>query len=394
MLDALYYPFSRCIDSCALKQLLLVFDSVTFLDPVEDDAWRAKLFRDLEIAEDPRFRSYRHLEQPLTDLRREGVISLRNPRELAAFDLPETSAGAISDLQDPVWCGIAGNPKSFGLPHRALDERGRPTWQIFESKFPPPFRRVLDEQAPLRWHIVRKGDRLASWTVSYEAGSAATLNLHLAAAHELSLAPVTDSTLHHRLLLRKLTRSLTPDAEWQQPASESLDLIINRTAMQFIEELLPRAALSAIRFDSIVRFRENTRVARVAMMQQLRQKLAPIASLSVLSDIAAAQASVIESLSRELQTYRAELAATRQKMWPDLIHATGTAVTTGTAAAVALQYLVGGAYAVLAGSIAGAALSLLESSLTRRADATAVKRAAGPAVTYLSRVAELATEQT
>jgi len=51
MLRALYYPFSRCIDASALKQLLLVFDSVTFLDPVDDDEWRAKLFRDLEKVE-------------------------------------------------------------------------------------------------------------------------------------------------------------------------------------------------------------------------------------------------------------------------------------------------------------------------------------------------------
>ena len=35
-LSALYYPFSRCVDACALKQLLLIFDSVTFIEPVDD----------------------------------------------------------------------------------------------------------------------------------------------------------------------------------------------------------------------------------------------------------------------------------------------------------------------------------------------------------------------
>ena len=47
-LAGLYYPFSRCIQPTSLKQLLLVFDEVTFVDPVDDAQWRAKLFADLE----------------------------------------------------------------------------------------------------------------------------------------------------------------------------------------------------------------------------------------------------------------------------------------------------------------------------------------------------------
>ncbi len=65
MLRALYYPFSRCIEPSALKQLLLIFDSITFLDPVTDDEWRAKLFRDLETTEDLKFEKYRSLQKPL-----------------------------------------------------------------------------------------------------------------------------------------------------------------------------------------------------------------------------------------------------------------------------------------------------------------------------------------
>lgn len=390
MLSALYYPFSRCIDSCALKQLLLVFDSVTFLDPVPDEAWRAKLFRDLEVAEDPRFRTYRHLEGPLAELRDEGVISVRNPIELGAFNLSETIAGAISDLDDPVWCDIAANPKRHGLPYRTLDEQGRPTWQIFESKFPPTLRQLLYEETRLQRHIVARGNRIASWTVSYEAGSAAALNLHLAAAHELSLAPVTDSELHHLLLLRKLTRSVTSNDEWQRPSSDSVDAMVNRTAVQLIDDLLPQEALLKIGFESILRFRENTRSARIAMIQQLKRKLAPVASMATLSDITAVQDSLVDSLNDELRSYRAELSATREKVWPHLVKATGTAMTTSTAAAIALQFLVGGLYAVLAGSIAGPALALLQSTLEIRAEARAIEHSAAPAVAYLSKIAKLA----
>src|SRR6266852_5588400 len=101
MLSALYYPFSRCIDACALKQLLLVFDSVTFLDPVEDDEWRAKLFRDLEKVEDSRFAAYRELEQPLLTLQDEGAIVLQRPENLTSFSSEATSESALADLADP-----------------------------------------------------------------------------------------------------------------------------------------------------------------------------------------------------------------------------------------------------------------------------------------------------
>ena len=37
IVPALYYPFSRCINADSLKQMLLVFDELHFLDPVDDE---------------------------------------------------------------------------------------------------------------------------------------------------------------------------------------------------------------------------------------------------------------------------------------------------------------------------------------------------------------------
>lgn len=39
-LNCLYYPFSRLLDSATLKYLLLVFDSITFVDEAENEEWR------------------------------------------------------------------------------------------------------------------------------------------------------------------------------------------------------------------------------------------------------------------------------------------------------------------------------------------------------------------
>jgi hypothetical protein len=53
--NVLYYSFSRCIEIeiSALKQMLLLFESISFCDPVDDEYWRAHLFTQME-EEDPR----------------------------------------------------------------------------------------------------------------------------------------------------------------------------------------------------------------------------------------------------------------------------------------------------------------------------------------------------
>lgn len=388
MLSALYYPFSRCIDSCALKQLLLVFDSVTFLDPVEDDEWRAKLFRDLEQVEDQRFVAYRDLERPLLTLRDEGAIILRRPEDLAAFRADETSQGALSDLADPVWCALAKQPATFNLPHQKRAADGRATWQVFPAKLPPTLREGFHTQQ-LEKHVIWSSRADTAWTVSYEAGSAASLNLHLSAAGELALASVTDSDMHHKLLLRKLVRSMTPQSEWIQRTSPSVEAAANRTALQLIEQLLPRPALARVTFDTILRFRDETRDVRSAMVAELRGRLASIATMTSPNEISSHQQSVSDAITKELREYRASLSATRDKLWPGIVKSSNAVLTAGTAGGVALQYLVGGPLAVLVGSIAGASVGILQTALEQRADAKKTERAASSSVAYLSQVTAL-----
>ena len=82
-LNALYYPFSRAIDIESLKQQLLLFDTISFLDPVDSEQWRAKLFRDLETEQGQAFRSYRDFYRELPALMQTGVIKIRRPDRVA-----------------------------------------------------------------------------------------------------------------------------------------------------------------------------------------------------------------------------------------------------------------------------------------------------------------------
>lgn len=386
-LQALYYPFSRCIEANALKQLLLVFDGVTFLEPVEDNAWRARLFLDLESSEDPRYGKYRELDGPLRELQQEGAIVLQRPSELPAFHGLHAVAGAVSDLADPVWCEIARRPEAYRLPHQRRGPAGAATWQVFPSKLAPGFRQQLESPA-LRQHIITDGGERNALTLSYEAGSASALNLYLAAANDLGLAPVTDSAMHHRLLMRKIVRAATPHSEWTDAESLAVEATAHQAARQLIGDLLPKAVLDQLGFDDIIRFRQQTAADRQALVRELKMRLAEVAELTSWREIAARQLAVAADLEREVGEYRAAMASTRDRLWPGLVGAS-TAAAAGGAAGVSLQMLAGGPMGVIAGALAGTGLSLLKSALDARADQRKVQAGTRHSVAYLSRVAGL-----
>ncbi|WP_343602048.1 hypothetical protein [Roseateles sp.] len=388
LLSGLYYPFSRCVDANALKQLLLVFDCITFLDPVEDAAWRAQLFRDLEAEQGAHFQPYRDLEAPLRDLEQEGAIRHLVPRELDAIERLETSASAMSDLSDDVWCNMARQPARYRMPYRPMTKDALPSWQVFPSKLPRALRAQFDTGV-LRHHVFERAGEHQAWSLSHEAGSAALLNMHLAVAEDFGLAPVTDSPLHHRLLLRKAVRSATPESQWSNPSHASVDAVAHQIAMQLVDGLLPHSVLTDLRFEAILRFREATRGARLAMVDEIRRGLAMIPKFAGLPDIEARQQEVVGTLQKELREYRASLSATRDRLWPSLLKAAGTGLPVGTVSALVLQHFAGGALGIVGGSIAAASWALLQSTLESRVEQKRLQQIARPAVAYLSRVGDL-----
>jgi hypothetical protein len=107
ILSGLYYPFSRPIEIASLKQMLLVFENVVFLDPIDDEYWRAKLFQELETQEDKRFAKYQQVHEELTMLFQAGAARRVDPAQVTALESPLTTAAALSDLFDQEWSNIA-----------------------------------------------------------------------------------------------------------------------------------------------------------------------------------------------------------------------------------------------------------------------------------------------
>lgn len=389
MLSALYYPFSRCIDGDALRQLLLVFDQITFLDPVDDEQWRAKLFRDLEKRADPRFKQYRDLVAPIRDLHREGILVRHDPINLRSLKSPITSEGALADLQDSEWRQVASNPAAYNMPFEKRKRNAeQPTWQIFPQKLPPRFIDALLSDRRLATHVIESGGSEYAWTVSYEAGSAASLNLHLAAAGELDLSPVTDSALHHQLLVRKLARSLTSQPDWADPEQSAVrSTLAKNAALQLVRQLLPRSALGQASFDEILRFRERTKGARTALVTDIEDRLADldIKKTKNAAEAIAIQKAVVQSLQRDALQYRNSLAEVRDSIWPKLVESLSAgSLAGGGVAALSLQVISGGPLGVLVGSVAGAGLMLVRQALELKTKVAANLRTHGAGVAYLS----------
>lgn len=239
-LTSLYYPFSRCVNPASLKQLLLIFDRVSFVDPIDDDQWRTKLFRDLET-HDGQFTDYRAIDSALPELLDHGCISRIDPAHFTAKKNTLMGTSALCDLQDPKWVGVASNPRKFQMP--SIEISGLPSWQVFFPKLPEDFIQALTNLPDFRSHLLVEGDHWTSWSLSYAAGSAIGIALHLEIAEELGAAPVTDSELHHRLLLMKLARMQEKaDREVSLP-DDAIQLLTAEIASTVIQEVLPEERL-------------------------------------------------------------------------------------------------------------------------------------------------------
>ena len=385
VLSALYYPFSRCINEASLKQMLLVFEKLTFLDPVDDESWRATLYKQLEDAEDQRFRKYRDLYSVIQDLLKEGVLARCDPEDIPSVVGATAAASALSDIMDPDWVALASKPSEYGLPHRSFAAEGGPTWQAFLSKLPLEFVNALYRDAELRHHIVHPGTASASWTLTYAAGSAAATSVHLAAAEDLRLAPVTDSTLHHRLLLSKLVRSQRASADAQPLSDAVIRQLTHSISLALVSDLLPASRLAQTSFSDILSFRDKSRSLRTQFVSDVSTRLAALKEVPAETHLAVTAARVRQELEGELREFRGEMRSVRDRIWPALASAANTSVASGGLAAVAMSYIGGPGYA-LAASIAAASLALLKSGLDLRAERRKVETSSAPGVSYLSTI--------
>ena len=386
VLSGLYYPFSRCINTASLKQMLLVFDEVTFVDPVDDDEWRAKLFKDLETHNE-KFAEYKDVHAVLPALICEGCIKRFDPGPFVHSGRLLSTASALSDLNDPKWVSVAANPQKFGMP--SISVRGNRSWQIFWPKLPEQFITALRETAEFRKHLLTEGDEWSSWSLSYAAGSAIGIGVHLDIAEELGLAPVTDSGLHHRLLLAKLARSLDESDKPHPIPDDAIRHLTIEIATTMLSQVLPEERLDQTTFDEIIVFRNNTELLRkqfISDISDVEIRLGQLRTVPNAQEWIASGRQILSGLQTEFQRYQAEFSASRDKVWPGVVTSLNNALVSGGLGAVAMSFI-GGPGQALVGSIVGASIGTLKTVLDWRAESNKIEKSAAPSVAYLSRVA-------
>ncbi len=381
-LSALYYPFSRCISPDSMKQMLLIFDDLAFLDPVEDDAWRAKLLKDFEKY-DSQFSNYSKIDPELPVLYDQGYIRRVDPRSIPSHQQQLAAASAASDLQDNSFLQLASNPQKFQMP--SVQIAGKDSWQIFRPKLPNDFIDALMESEALREHLIRGGNDRLAWSLSYAAGSAISIGMHLQAADQLGVAPVTDSELHHCLLLQKVARSsLTSDKITPIP-DDAIRHLTSNIASTMLADVMPEAALRRITFKEIIAFRDRTESLRREFISEVEERLGRIRTVSNESEWIVAGRQVVWELKEELHKYQTNFQSNRDKVWPGIVSSMNNALVSGGLGAVALSYI-GGPHQALVGSIVGASLGLLKTTLDLQVDKKKLTNDAGASVAYLSRV--------
>jgi len=401
-LNCLYYPFSRLLDDTTLKYLLLVFDSITFIDEAESVEWRRNLMEEMANIDSPLFSSYERLTDDYDMLSEIGAVQIVNPKAISAGESQGVALATKADLSDPRFVEIASNPSAFGLVARPFGKYGgspanKPTWQAFSGKIAYPL--LMDKQFTddEKWasHILVPGDDNYAWTLSYEAGSAAITNFYLEAAQELQLTPVTTSQLHHALVLRKLKRIFADDErkinlidDFQRKRFRSI--FGQGEVIRLLGELYPSLALSKVSFAKIVEFRKETQELRHKFIQEVDGILRIIDSDPTSTTYDKDIIEAINSMKENFEKFEGNLVSVRDKILP----AFAEAMLYGTAGGGALSAFVsflgglspGGVVATSALTISG---SFLVKAIEIWNEQKKTLREQGSSVTYLAKVSQL-----
>jgi hypothetical protein len=275
------------------------------------------------------------------------------------------------------------------MPMQIHRETGAPSWNIFRPKFPTRLVEALTATPSLKHHIFEEGDDQLAWILSYAAGSAVGINLHLAAANELDLAPVTDSLMHHKLMLMKLARKFIND-ESPLYSEFYIDRVAQHITFKVIDEILPSQKLEKLSLYDLIQFRAETESLRDELLAEMRRCTFLEFNFKKHQEFDVVERKIVENVLKCTKTYSDEIANVRDRLWPKMIEGFSGAAPSATAiAGLAGSYISGSGY-VLAASVMLNALQPLKVALEWRADLKKAQRSASNAIAYLSRVSRIA----
>lgn len=400
-LDCLYYPFSRMLDSSRLKYLLLIYDSVTFLDEVSSPEWRRHLFAEMACTGSTLFSCYEQLYDDYELLVESNIVNILDPKSLETYNSEIVAKATMDDLQDQKFMDMAAKPHMYKLPSRTpvkfekIDEN-RPVWETFYGKLAKPLlseKRYVENET-WRSHILLPGGNTHSWILSYEAGSSAVLNFYLGAAEELGFAPITDSELHNNLVIRKLKRMYAENMDNMPilddyPRGRLNKVVANGALIKLFSEIYPTSQLKEITFRQIIKFREETGELRKNFNSEINNLLQLIDSDPKTIKYEKEIIQAIAGLKTEFVKFEAEMISYRNKILPTMIKSLNSGVPAGSILGIAATLLGQSPGYILGAAALGAVATMTSDLLLNRNEKRKLMSTRSPAISYLVQLKNL-----
>ena len=321
MKKALYYPYSRCVSEETLKRLILVFDTLVFVDPMPDLA-RKGLMRGYSLPQSITS-DWQLIESQYDLLVDKGIVELVNPTEIIkSHDKALTAVFEADMMDDSLWRLHAEHdvdlpdiwyllkervpPSVFpllttsmapgyfqfvgGSADAALNtRRRRETRIVWRDQIPDHMLRdrqrenlpfvsttpleVFDNvfrrlHTDLAWEY-RQAEATGGYAFAiglpYVTGSALALNQCLLLAEHHDAVLVTDSQLHHSMLGLKFDRSSNAVAAATDPlharGSFGERQRYGRLALSVVDHFVNDSALRRLSISQCVKYREASRDA-------------------------------------------------------------------------------------------------------------------------------------
>src|SRR4051794_19940220 len=252
MSEALYFPFSRCLDELTLKRAVLLYDRLLFVDPVTPEARDALYLRE-QHADPTITQRWRHAQQHYERLAREGIA------KTVTADVINDPEGIDALVADGLHVDIEINRTPGTLFN------GRHRWKMLASRVPESMYYGRHQPKPAEPFA---GERIVE--VSYAAGSSLSLTHAIAIAHELGATPLTDSKAHHELLLYRMRTSAMAAASsgvqlpgMHAPPPGPPDAYLRRQIeLRVIDALVPDKQPRGVHLGKLIDYRHKHASAR------------------------------------------------------------------------------------------------------------------------------------
>jgi hypothetical protein len=317
---AVYFPFSRCLDDVALKQAVLLYDEIVFLDPVSEDerAWLYEGGHNGIAGSAPRLaHAWRDVRGHYELLAEAGLVRFVDPTSV----LEPALVSLVID-----W-GLEVDVRSGKTADLFA---GKGTWSLLEQRLPerplPPTAHLL-VGIPDTTHMSARTAR----EIRYDVGSSVSLTYAMAACHGLGGTLMTDSADHHRMLVRRLQAAAGEEPGLRPPEPDPLKRRL--IELRVVEELAPARLLAELPFEDVLRYRHQfaeSRAELAAWIDRLVDEAHGRASDSGFE----AELQRISARAREVAAapgrWGAAVAATREAVTPGGLAATATAALTAT----------------------------------------------------------------